>query len=114
MNAEFLYNTIERVHRQYGYPGGPGHAWALLAPDEKQLWVEVAAEYQAHEALHAFDFATRTRKPPDWRVLLQLYGRHDPKCPPGAPCTCGFAEVEKQLAPIAPTPGSLSGPFGPV
>jgi hypothetical protein len=32
------------------------------------------------------------------KAQLQKYGRHLPTCQAGAPCTCGFAEVEKELA----------------
>jgi hypothetical protein len=65
--------------------------WRLVPPADK-----VTLEMVANDMLQvAQTFLVPVRT---WKAELYKFGRHLPDCPIGAPCTCGFADIERELA----------------
>lgn len=66
--------------------------WLHLSPYEQIVWDQTAFEIAS---VYPPEFINNIA--PDWKFLLQKYGRHTPGCPIGA-CSCGFDAIEKALA----------------
>lgn len=94
-DGDLLQQAVDAAYiNHYGYPAGT-HVPA-------EIWADAAAEFWRlrYKVRFGVDVAngrvvTLGR---DWRDELKKYGRHLPGCPTGAPCNCGFAEIEKELA----------------
>jgi hypothetical protein len=78
--ARELFRKFAEVQRE-GYGTAP--LWDDTDPLTRQGWLAVA------------DLVDSLAQ---WKMKLRKYGRHLPSCPTGAPCQCGFEEVERQVA----------------
>ena len=87
-NGELLYKTIEARGLFVS-----SSRWESLVSAQQDTFELVANELLA--------LAKPLSLVRTWKAELQKYGRHTPDCPSGlfvgAECTCGYAEIEKEL-----------------
>ena len=77
--AKALFSKFEEVRlKPYGIPA----SWDAAEQGTRQAWMTVA---QFVDSMG------------QWKSKLRQYGRHLPSCPIGAPCQCGFEEIEKSV-----------------
>jgi hypothetical protein len=79
--------------------------YSQLRAVEQALWMKAAQRFLAmHGAIYGWRSIPGAIGPPDhnWKEALSKYGRHTADCGFSVfyqtPCTCGFAEIEKELA----------------
>lgn len=95
MTGEELHNGLAR-YVQTADPMLLVGSWVKLG----QVWQE-AFEYIAYSFTRPGNPVPGNPPSRNYAQLLQKYGRHAPNCPTSAPCTCGFAEIEKEWNPAA-------------
>lgn len=95
MRGEELYDEFTYY---LGTAGVVPPTWGALTLEWRHAFNSVALEYLDHLSGRPRGIAPATR---NYALLLRQYGRHAPSCPTSAPCTCGFAEIEKEWNPAA-------------
>ena len=113
-DGEELYHLLCLSATALGsYPNMP--LWSTLGSREELTWEDTArafrlklesailanlgvpAQWQSVKPQFIANPVPAVPTEQRFKTLLQKYGRHAPSCIPGAPCTCGYAEIEREL-----------------
>lgn len=99
LQAYAMYSALQEVVaiRTGGYqlPGGISGPWGMLLSGEQAFWFDVVHAFRKRDPITMV--AAIPAPFHDYKAELLRYGRHAPMCPTSGPCSCGFAEVEKEL-----------------